>query len=68
MSTTITGIVANGVIVPSSLLPEGAEVEIQLKSNYPETPQTVTARLTSSELKTAARTAPGDPGSRRGNG
>jgi hypothetical protein len=27
MSTTITGIVTNGVIVPSSPLPEGANVE-----------------------------------------
>jgi hypothetical protein len=30
MSTTITGVVTNGVIVPSSPLPEGARVEIQL--------------------------------------
>jgi hypothetical protein len=30
MSTTITGVVTNGVIVPSSLLPEGAHVEIHL--------------------------------------
>ena len=28
MSTTITGVVTNGVIVPSSPLPEGAQVEV----------------------------------------
>jgi hypothetical protein len=30
MSTTITGVVTNGVVVPSSPLPEGARVEIHL--------------------------------------
>ncbi len=30
MSTTITGVVTNGVIVPNSPLPEGARVEIHL--------------------------------------
>ena len=30
MSTTIAGIVANGVVVPSSPLPEGAWVEIHV--------------------------------------
>ena len=28
MSTTITGVVTNGVVVPSSRLPEGAQVEV----------------------------------------
>ena len=28
MSTTITGVVTNGVVVPSSPLPEGASVEV----------------------------------------
>jgi hypothetical protein len=28
MSTSITGVVTNGVIVPSSPLPEGAKVEV----------------------------------------
>lgn len=28
MSTTITGVVTNGVVVPSSPLPEGANVEV----------------------------------------
>ena len=31
MSSTITGVVANGVIVPNSPLPEGARVEIRLQ-------------------------------------
>ena len=30
MSITITGTVANGVVVPNSPLPEGAQVEIHL--------------------------------------
>jgi hypothetical protein len=38
MSTTITGIVTNGVIVPSLPLPEGANVEIRLKPIRPEVP------------------------------
>jgi hypothetical protein len=35
MSSTITGVVINGVIVPSVPLPEGARVEIQLQPNPP---------------------------------
>jgi hypothetical protein len=35
MSTTITGVVTNGVVIPSSPLPEGAQVEIHLQ-NRPE--------------------------------
>jgi hypothetical protein len=38
MSTTITGVVTNGVIVPSSPLPEGARVEILLQPVRPEVP------------------------------
>jgi hypothetical protein len=38
MSTTITGIVANGVVVPSSPLPEGARVDIHLQLIRPEVP------------------------------
>src|SRR5256885_769041 len=33
MSTTITGVVTNGVVVPSSPLPEGARVEIHLMAD-----------------------------------
>src|SRR5438094_3099686 len=35
MSTTITGVVTNGVIVPNSPLPEGARVEIRLQPVRP---------------------------------
>ena len=38
MSTTITGVVTNGVVVPSSPLPEGAQVEIRLQPVRPEVP------------------------------
>jgi hypothetical protein len=37
MSTTITGVVTNGVIVPTSPLPEGAAVEVIVAST--ETPE-----------------------------
>jgi hypothetical protein len=33
MSTTITGVVTNGVVVPSSPLPEGTRVEIHLMAD-----------------------------------
>jgi len=36
MSNIITGIVTNGVVVPSSPLPEGAQVEIRLQWVRPE--------------------------------
>jgi len=35
MSNSITGIVTNGVVVPSSPLPEGASVEIYLSRLIP---------------------------------
>ena len=38
MSITVTGTVTNGVIVPSSPLPEGARVEIHLQANRLEVP------------------------------
>jgi hypothetical protein len=38
MSTAITGIVTNGVIVPDSALPEGARVEIRLQPVRPPVP------------------------------
>ncbi len=38
MSSTITGVVTNGVVVPNSPLPEGAVVEIRLQPVRPETP------------------------------
>jgi hypothetical protein len=36
MSVTITGVVKNGVIVPSQALPEGLNVEIHLKDGPPQ--------------------------------
>jgi hypothetical protein len=33
MSTTITGVVTNGVVVPNSPLPEGAKVEVTVVSS-----------------------------------
>jgi hypothetical protein len=39
MSTTITGVVTNGVVVPSSPLPEGAQVEIHLQVRPEVTPE-----------------------------
>ena len=36
MSTTITGVVKNGVIIPNSPFPEGAKVEIRLQPVRPE--------------------------------
>ena len=35
MSTTIMGVVTNGVVVPSSPLPEGARVEMRLADGSP---------------------------------
>ena len=33
MSTIVIGIVTNGVVVPASQLPEGAQVEVRLQSD-----------------------------------
>lgn len=38
MSTTITGVVTNGVVVPHSPLPEGAHVEIHMSDMPLEIP------------------------------
>jgi len=38
MTTTITGVVTNGVVVPNTPLPEGAQVEIRLQPVRPEVP------------------------------
>jgi hypothetical protein len=38
MSTTITGVVTNGFVVPSSPLPEGTRVEIHPQPARPEVP------------------------------
>ena len=55
MSTTITGVVTNGVIVPNSPLPEGTRVEIHLQTTRPEAPAATAARLTPGELRKLPR-------------
>jgi len=55
MSSTITGVVTNGVIVPNSPLPEGAHVEIQVKSSRTEARPVAATRLTPGELRKMPR-------------
>ena len=55
MSTTITGVVTNGVVVPNSPLPEGARVEIQVKPTRPEILPVALARCTPGELRRMPR-------------
>lgn len=55
MSTIITGVVTNGVIVPSLPLPEGHYVEILLKSNQSDVPPCVARPLTPGELRKMPR-------------
>ena len=43
MSTGTQGIVTNGIVVPSSPLPEGASVEIRLSSTQSEAPTGLSA-------------------------
>jgi hypothetical protein len=38
MSTPITGVVTNGVVVPHSPLPEGAQVELHVQPSRPDVP------------------------------
>jgi hypothetical protein len=54
MSTTITGVVANGVVVPSSPLPEGTRVEIQVHPTPQEMP-VASVRYTPAELRLMPR-------------
>lgn len=55
MSTSITGVVSNGVVVPNSPLPEGARVEIQLQVARPEVSPVASARVTPAELRKMPR-------------
>jgi len=55
MSSTITGVVTNGVIVPNSPLPEGAHVEIQVKSSRTEARPVAATPLTPGELRKMPR-------------
>jgi hypothetical protein len=55
MFTTITGVVTNGVVVPSSPLPEGAQVEIQVSAGWPEVAPKAAVRITATELRKMPR-------------
>jgi hypothetical protein len=45
MSTIISGIVTNGVVVPNSPLPEGARVNIQVQPNRLDVPPELAQEL-----------------------
>jgi hypothetical protein len=55
MSIIVAGFVKNGVIVPDSPLPEGAQVEIQLKPAEPKVPPSAKAHVSPSELRKMPR-------------
>ncbi len=55
MSTTITGVVANGVVVPNSPLPDGTRVEIQVHPTSQEVLPVALARCTPRELRMMPR-------------
>jgi hypothetical protein len=55
MSITTSGVVTNGVVVPDLPLPEGARVEIQVRSSSPPPPLAETTRLTPGELRKLPR-------------
>ncbi len=50
MSTVVTGVVTNGLIVPATPLPEGARVEIHVPQ-----PASETSRLTPTQLRKLPR-------------
>jgi hypothetical protein len=51
MSTIITGIVTNGVVVPASPLPEGTKVEVCVKAETPSMAATATCLSAGDLLK-----------------
>ena len=53
MSTSVAGVVTNGVIVPQSPLPEGSRVEIRMQQDLPAG----AARPNASELRKMPREA-----------
>ena len=55
MSSTIMGVVTNGVVVPNTPLPEGAQVEIHVKPDRPEGKAVPVARPTPGELRRMPR-------------
>ena len=55
MSTTITGVVTNGVVVPDAVLPEGTRVEIRVHPNLQGLVSGALAHYTPSELRRMPR-------------
>jgi hypothetical protein len=55
MSVIVGGVVKNGVILPDSPLPEGAQVRIQLNPTGPEVPPKAAIRVSPSELRKLPR-------------
>jgi hypothetical protein len=55
MSTTIIGIVTNGVVIPNSPLPEGVQVEIRLRAAQAEVGPGKSVRITPGELRKMPR-------------
>ena len=55
MSIIVVGFVKNGVVVPHSPLPEGAQVEIQLKSTQSEVMPDAATGVSPSELRKMPR-------------
>jgi hypothetical protein len=55
MPHIVAGFVKNGVVVPDSPLPDGAQVEIQLKPAPPEGPLDSSARVSPSDLRKMPR-------------
>ena len=55
MPNIVAGFVKNGVVVPNSPLPEGAQVEIQLKPARLEVSPDATAGVSPSELRKMPR-------------
>jgi hypothetical protein len=55
MLMIVAGFVKNDVVVPNAPLPEGAQVEIQLKSAPTEVPTAAAAHVSLSELRKMPR-------------
>ena len=55
MSSIITGVVTNGVVVPNAPLPEGANVEIQVKGNQGKFEPGAVTCLTAGDLRKMPR-------------
>jgi hypothetical protein len=55
MPNSVAGFVKNGVVVPDSPLPEGAQVEIQLRTALPEVPLGAAVGSSPSELRKMSR-------------